>query len=516
MEFLLAGVAVDALGDADDRHLVDAEFLQRSTGRRNLTRAAVDQHQVRPGVRLPVGVFLRQPPEAPGQHLAHHPEVVAGGQIRPADVELAVLRLDEALGPRDHHRADRVRPHDVAVVIDLDPLGRPVEPEGLPQPLQQRRLAGALGHAPGQRLAGVARGLLDQPRLLAPQRLGDRHLAPELGGERVHQQVGVVRHVAGQDQSRRGLVAVELPDEGLEDLARLRPRPGAREVGAVAPVLMRADEEHLHAGVAALLVQCNNIRLLDGLGVDPLAGLNRRQRPDAVAQSGRPLELHSRTRRAHRAGQILLHAGRTAAEEQYRVLHQHRVVGLRDQPHAGRAAPLDLVQEARAGAAFEHAVRAAAQQERLLQLVQRAVHAPRRSEGSEVTPLVAAQPAVLADLREGMVAGDQDVGEALVVAEQHVVLRLELLDEVLLQQKRLGFRLRGQEHHRGRRRDHSTYARAVPGRLGIARDPLSQAPGLADVEYLAAGIEHPVDARAILQPPEIVADDRMPDASSGL
>ena len=81
MELLLAGVAVHALGDADHRHLVDAELLQRRAGRRHLPGAAVDQHQIRPGVRLPVGVLPRQPREAPRQDLAHHPEVVPGRQL---------------------------------------------------------------------------------------------------------------------------------------------------------------------------------------------------------------------------------------------------------------------------------------------------------------------------------------------------------------------------------------------------------------------------------------------------
>ncbi len=47
------------------------------------------------------------------------------------DVELAVLVLGEALGPGHDHAADGVGPHDVAVVIDLDPLGRRLQPEHL-------------------------------------------------------------------------------------------------------------------------------------------------------------------------------------------------------------------------------------------------------------------------------------------------------------------------------------------------------------------------------------------------
>ena len=55
---------------------------------------------------------------------------------------------------------------------------------------------------------------------------------------------------------------------------------------------------------------------------------------------------------------------------------------------------------------------------------------------------------MLDELRRRVVAGDQDIGEALVVAQQHVEARLQLLDEIGFQQQRLGFGLRRDEHHR--------------------------------------------------------------------
>jgi hypothetical protein len=44
---------------------------------------------------------------------------------------------------------------------------------------------------------------------------------------------------------------------------------------------------------------------------------------------------------------------------------------------------------------------------------------------------------VLGDLRERVVAGQQDVGEGLVVAQQHVEARPQALDQVDLEQQRL-------------------------------------------------------------------------------
>jgi hypothetical protein len=63
------------------------------------------------------------------------------------------------------------------------------------------------------------------------------------------------------------------------------------EVGAVAPVLAGPEEEHLHAGLAALDVQGHDVGLVHGLGID-LAFLGHGgQGADAVAQAGGALEL---------------------------------------------------------------------------------------------------------------------------------------------------------------------------------------------------------------------------------
>jgi hypothetical protein len=105
-----------------------------------------------------------------------------------------------------------------------------------------------------------------------------------------------------------------------------------------------------------------------------------------------------------------------------------------------------------------------------------------------------------------MVARDQDVRERLVVAQQHVVPRLQLLDQVLFKQQRLGFRPRRQEHHRRGLMDHPGDPRAVALRLGIVRHPLLQVARLADVQNRALVIEHPVHARRPVQPRHLVGD----------
>ena len=180
MKLLFPEVSVDALGHAHHRHVLDPQFGQDFMHRADLPRAAVDQQQVRPGIGLPVGIFLEQALEAPGQHLFHHAEVVAGGQVFALDVELAVLAFDEAVRAGHDHRANRVRALDMAVVVHLDPLRRRVEVEGFGQPRQQFRLGRRLGHLAGQAFAGVAQRAGDQILLLARCGTSMRTLRPAL------------------------------------------------------------------------------------------------------------------------------------------------------------------------------------------------------------------------------------------------------------------------------------------------------------------------------------------------
>ena len=97
-----------------------------------------------------------------------------------------------------------------------------------------------------------------------------------------------------------------------------------------------------------------------------------------------------------------------------------------------------------------------------MQLVQRAIHRTRAGEGPEIAAFRAALAAVLADLGIGVIFCNQDVRKAFVVAQQHIVDWLELLDQILFQQQRLGFGARGQEHHRPCFRDHPRDARRMP------------------------------------------------------
>ena len=109
---------------------------------------------------------------------------------------------------------------------------------------------------------------------------------------------------------------------------------------------------------------------------------------------------------------------------------------------------LDLVQQAGPGAVVVNRIRTRPQKERPLQGIDGAVHRTGRGERSEIVALHIAGPAVLFDLRIIMRGRDQNIGKALIVAQQHVEFRLELFDQVLFKQQRLGLCFRGQKHHR--------------------------------------------------------------------
>ena len=79
--------------------------------------------------------------------------------------------------------------------------------------------------------------------------------------------------------------------------------------------------------------------------------------------------------------------------------------------------------------------------------------------------------------------GDQDIRKAFVVAQQHIKMRLELFDQVLLKQQRLGLGLGGQKHHRRGLRDHPRDSGRVASGPCIAGHPCLEIARLADVKH---------------------------------
>ncbi len=118
------------------------------------------------------------------EHLAHHREIVARRGFGALDVELAIGAFQETVGACDDHRADRIGPLDMAVVVNLDPPRRRIEVEQIGQTAQQPRLGRRFGKPPVERFPRVTRRLLDQLAPLAALADADLHLAPGQFGKR--------------------------------------------------------------------------------------------------------------------------------------------------------------------------------------------------------------------------------------------------------------------------------------------------------------------------------------------
>ena len=215
--------------------------------------------------------------------------------------------------------------------------------------------------------------MLDDPGLGPALRNANVHLALGLGRQRLCEKLAVGHVVGDEDQLRHRLVVVELRDEAVEHLLHGQRAIGLGEVGAVAPVLAGAKEEHLDARLPAVLRGGEDVGLLNPLRIDRLVGGDVREGGEAIAEACRPLELELRGGLLHQALVQAPHVLALAAQEAHGLVDEAAVVLERDLSRAGRRAALDLVQQAGARAAFVDAVGARAEKERALQHVDRAV-----------------------------------------------------------------------------------------------------------------------------------------------
>src|SRR5262249_28006014 len=117
---VVAGGEIRGLGTSFPLSRVRALRLTlRRVGARAVALYRIVGHRILDGAAALTLPFLRNgslPLPQAGEGIIH--------ALHPPDIELAIRVLDEPFRSRDDHRADRVRPLDVAVVVDLDALGR--------------------------------------------------------------------------------------------------------------------------------------------------------------------------------------------------------------------------------------------------------------------------------------------------------------------------------------------------------------------------------------------------------
>lgn len=88
-------------------------------------------------------------------------------------------------------------------------------------------------------------------------------------------------------------------------------------------------------------------------------------------------------------------------------------------------------------------------------------------EGPKVVAGTAAGAAVLGEFGGFVIGGDQDVGKALVVAEEDIEARFQALDEIGFEEEGLGLRLGAHELHRDGGHDHALDAHGEAFGAGV-------------------------------------------------
>ena len=261
----------------------------------------------------------------------------------------------------------------------------------------------------------------------------------------------------------------------------MAPAPDHRQVDAGLPALGHDGE---HVGIS--------VRCLHRLLVQ-----HARQCAEAVTDRGRFFELQLGGELLHPVLKLMHHVVGIPAQKAHRAVDVLRVARRVDQSDAGRAAAVDLVQQAGTRAVREHRVLAGAQPEHLLQQLDAVLDCPGVRIRPEILSAAVDCAAVVRDAGK-LVVRELQIRIRLVVAEGDVVTRRQRLDQAVLEQQRLGL---GAGDRRVDARNARQHVRGpgpdVP--VEVSCDALLQVARLADIERGPSGVQHAVDARQMRQ-----------------
>ncbi|MCW0417648.1 hypothetical protein NB689_003402 [Xanthomonas sacchari] len=339
---------------------------------------------------------------------------------------------------------------------------------------------------------GVAAGQLQVAGALAAHVPLQLHLAFGGRAQRRLDQLGVGNLAVQQHLARRRVLDVVLRHERTQHLGGTVLAVGLGEERAGAEVAAVAERQQQHAGVGALGGAGQHVEV-GGTAVHVLPALHAAQRAQQIAQARGAFELQTFAGGLHRLHQFLAELVAAPFQEQRGAAHRLGVLVGRHQRHARRAATADLVLQARPRTIAEHAVLAAAQLEQLVHQVQRLAHRGDAGIRPEIAPGHRARATVQGDPRP-LLAGQQHVGIALVVAQRHVVARRQRLDQLVFQQQRLALAAGDGDIHARHLRQHGHGPRILRRAAEIAGHALAQRAGLSDVEQGVVGGVHAVDA----------------------
>src|SRR5512135_3063622 len=479
-QLFLSGPALGSLGNADHGDVVQAELDQRRACHAGLPLAAVDQHEIRY-----LAAVSRHALVAPREHLAHRCVIVT--RCDAADVVAPVLPALHYVVVVHHAGRHGSLPHGMAHVEAFYALYRFGKAERLQPPF----LRAPFTLAVRQGELGILARHLQPHAALALNRRNDVRGARAALGEGLFEHFAIDLR-ARQHQRRHGLLEIVLPEECAQHLCLDRALGVLREEAAVADVPPGADHHEVDARDAAFDRAGKHVGVDPLLALDVLPCLHPRQRSNLVAIQCRFLVAPPARGRFHLARQGPDDVVLAAIEEEFRVAHVLRVGFGADQSRARRRAATDLIKQAWPRPVFEHAVLAGAQPEHTLQQLNRLAYRMRVREWAEVAVVAIPGTPMEADARHAMTR-DHEVRVGLVVAKQNVVARRMALDEIVLEQQRLGLGARYGRLDRGDLRKHHLDARTRDLLVEIRSDAFAQVARLAHIERLAARSEHAID-----------------------
>ncbi|KAF5069829.1 hypothetical protein DSECCO2_228870 [anaerobic digester metagenome] len=454
--------------------------------------------------------FLQAALEAPNHDFTQG--VVVIGSLNGFDLKAAVVgRLGLAL-LKHHHGADAVHTGDVGDVEGLNAVREFLEfqqsGQGFQGFLAQGGFLENLALERGQRDFGVAPHQLHQTLLVAPAGNFQPDLIALFQGQELLDQLRLLHFLGIDDPGDIGSLAVE----GFQELAHQRLGGLIQGIGhnEVLPPLNLAValEEDLNAGIGLVLEKRHIVLVRFLLGkVDFLLFLHLVNGQVLVAQPGGPLKVQRFRSCLHVALELLFHAGIAAVEQLHDFLDHGAVFRLGNIAGTGRLAQAHVVVEAGPGIGSPLQDGPAAGPDGIngLDGLQRLIHGVDVGEGAEVARSVLGRLARHEHPGEIFLQGDLDEGEALVVLQVDVVFGQMFLDQVLLENQRLNFRV-GDDVFKFRHMGHHEAGFRIQP-LGVSEvlaNPVFQDLGLADIDNLAPGVFHNIDAGGVGQDFQLV------------
>ena len=391
-------------------------------------------------------------------------------------------------------------------VVALDAAGQAGQVEG-DADLQEGLAALAFAVEPGRALqvqgfGGIAGGHLDEAALgtALGAANGDVGAAERLQPGLEHIHVGEI--VRDEDKlGDFGGAVVVLPDEAVQHFGFGLFAGDGQVVVMVADELAAADAEDGGNGIAVLADGGDYVDLaLAGVGVRDLLFSNHLfHGRDAVAEPGSFLKVLGVGSCPHLFSEALLDVLVLTAQEADGAVDDIPILVDGDVAGAGGVAEADVVFEAGTGNWLGHADVARPVRKQPVEQLEGLAQGLGAGVGAEVERAVLGNDPGGGDAGIGLLHGDLEVEELLIVAVGDVEAGAVFLDEVVFEDQRLDFRVRNDDVEVGDAGDQRAGLVGVVAAPKVAADAAAQGAGLADVEHAVVRGAHEVDAGGVRQ-----------------